>query len=146
VQDQRSLLRDALNLDELLQAASSKPKDSKLSVSNMPSEELNRIKDIIRRHNDFADARGRTQLIIQAGLHKILENFEYVGRPRTVAGELVDALIRYGTLKDEPGSHALGVLLCYVSSLQDLPPTDAEFLKVTINKYCLVSHGLCSKK
>jgi Effector-associated domain 8 len=82
--------------------------------------------------------RGRLNLIQLAGLHRFLPGMDLTGPPEEVAGDLESRLEDYGDLKERPGYHALGALLSYVLTLEDLPPEKATFLASLIVHYSLV--------
>src|SRR5262245_46247148 len=83
-------------------------------------------------------ARDRYVLIEQANLQRFAPGINLVGPPRTVAGELISRLERYGFLQEMLGYHALGALLVYVHDRNETPADDTRFLAGLIVRYSLV--------
>ncbi|MBL7200922.1 MAG: trypsin-like peptidase domain-containing protein [Anaerolineae bacterium] len=109
--------------------------------SQMTVEHRQELVKVIARYPAFSGgaARGRSVVLAMAGLERFLPTLELSGPPRTVAGLLVSTLENYGPLPDRPGYHALGTLLSYLISLEDLPVVDAAFVATLIVKYRLVA-------
>ena len=117
-------------------------KDYKLfpSVSTFltPPERI-AVRKIVLSLGEFSDRRGRATLLEFAGLGRFLAALDLNGSPGDVAGELVITLEKYGELPDQPSYHALGALLAYVVTLDDLPVASARQLAEIIVKYSLVA-------
>lgn len=149
-EEQKDLLMNLFNLEELLKPASPGAGGAGLSIDDMSVSEIRNIKDIIARLNDFSDIRGRQQVVRNAGLDIVISaSFDYQGGAGLVAGTLVDDLIQHGMLRDDrrlpgpPDRQALGLLLCYVCALSDTPRTDVEYLQAIVSKYSLMPSGVC---
>ena len=82
--------------------------------------------------------RGRNNVIQQAGLQRFLPGIDLTGAPKEVAGDLEYRVEGYGDLKERPGYHALGALLSYILTLEDLPSEEATFIANLIVGYSLV--------
>jgi hypothetical protein len=103
-------------------------------------EERQQLVRIIARCPEFGQGSGRSRSVFLtlAGLDRFLTTLELAGPSQTVAGDLVSRLENYGILPDRPDYHALGALLSYLASLQDLPREDARFVEDLILRYGLV--------
>ncbi len=104
-------------------------------------EELQRLTRIVASLYEFTDlgARGRREILRQAGLLRFLLRIDLTGPPHIVAGDVVGRLMDYGFLPERPTHHALGALLSYLLTLGDLPREDARFVAELILKYALVA-------
>lgn len=74
-----------------------------------------------------------------AGLRRFVASLDLNGSTREVANLLVARLELFGFLPDQPTHHALGVLLEYVSGLEDTPAEDGHWLRAIIGRYRLIT-------
>ena len=126
-------------------APPTQPASQQVDVSTQPSTQLTvehrqQLVQLIARRPAFGQGSGRSRSVFLtlAGLDRFLTTLELAGPSQTVAGDLVSRLENYGELPDRPGYHALGALLSYLVSLQDIPREDARFVEDLILRYGLV--------
>jgi hypothetical protein len=124
------------DLKEILELEPTQPAPSESSVGDMTSEEIQGLVKIVAGWPDFSDPDGRGVTVFIAGLRGVLSGFDYTGRPRVFAGDLVMRLLQYGEVED--GEHALGRILHYLSGLEDMPRNDKEFMDGVMRKYRLM--------
>src|SRR5438045_8874635 len=105
------------------------------------SDERQKLVKIIADLSAFTDGdvRARRILLEMAGL-KRFRKMGLDGLPDTVAGLVVVKLEDFGYLPERPAYHALGALLSYVLTLEELAPHNAPFLAHLIVHYPLVRH------
>jgi V8-like Glu-specific endopeptidase len=103
--------------------------------------ERTRVVDLVASLYDFVQPRDRRVFIQEAaGLGRFLPGFDLTGAPRTVAGDLVGRLERYGYLHpDRPNYHALGALFDAILHLNEIPLEDQTFLARLIVHYALIA-------
>jgi V8-like Glu-specific endopeptidase len=104
-------------------------------------EERQRLTQYLSEVYEFSsgDPRDRHSLLRTAGLTRFLGGIALNGAPRTVAGDLMERLERFGELPDRPAYHALGSLLSYLLTLGELPREHAAFFAALIVRYSLVN-------
>ncbi len=91
---------------------------------------------------DFTDqgARGRRVFLQEtAGLGRFVPGLDLTGSNRTVAGDLVGRLERFGELSERPTYHALGALASAMLGLGELSEEDAAFVAGLVVRYSLVA-------
>jgi hypothetical protein len=135
--ERKRIIEDMLKLNNG-SAANGAGAASERARIRLKPQEIQTITKILSGLSQFEELRGRTQMIEFCGLDAILKNLDYSGGKSLVAGGIVLELQKYGWLPDQPGMHALGVLLNYVRALDDLPPDDHGKLTVIIEANKLV--------
>lgn len=110
------------------------PETGQQSVAN---SDLSVLARILAQIPDFNTVDGRIVILRLSGVADVVEGIDLNGAPRTVASRMVIALNDYGTL--ESGESALGLLLQYVASQPDLPPSSKSQIDLIVDKYDLVS-------
>jgi len=64
---------------------------------------------------------------------------DLTGNPRTVAGDLIGRVEKFGSIPEQSSYHALGALLSYILTLGEIPNDEAVFIATLIIKYTLVA-------
>jgi hypothetical protein len=126
------------DLKEILELEVTQPAPSESSADDITSEEIQRLVKIVSGWPDFLEPNGRSVAAFLAGLREVLSGFDYTGGRRVFAGKLIMRLLQYGEVED--GQHVLGMLLHYLSGLDDMPRDDKEFMDGVIRKYRLMPH------
>src|SRR5256885_2243357 len=107
--------------------------------THLDTAERARLIEIVADLYDFVEPRDRRVFIQEsAGLGQFLPGLNLVGAPRTVAGDLVGRLERFGLLPDRQNYHALGALLGAMLELGDLAVDRKIFLATLIIHHSLI--------
>jgi Effector-associated domain 8 len=111
-----------------------------MSVQQMEGNDTETLVKILKKLPQLIDepGRGGRTLLQSAGLDEIVGEFNLTGTARMVAWEQVDQLKRRARLPEYPDYEVLGLLLCYILTLEDLPQKDKVSIKQIIRKYALV--------
>jgi hypothetical protein len=107
-------------------------------AARLQGAEIGILQNIIRDLPDFQDSRRRKLLVELAGVDQLLSSVNFEGDPKTVAGEVLLTLSKYGWVNEPPQTHALGLLLSYLLTLSDLAENRKEDLKNAIKKHNLL--------
>lgn len=110
--------------------------------SVLQRDERVRLIKIVARLYDFTDQgpRGRRIFIQEsADLGRFIPGIDLSGSARTVAGDLVGRLERFGELPERPTYHAVGALLGAMLDLGELSEDDAVFVAGLVVRYSLVA-------
>lgn len=111
-----------------------------MSTQILQRQERIKLTNVIADLYDFkaGGARDRYILMDQASLQRFVPGMNLDGPARTVAGDLLSRLEKYGYLTEQPGYHALGALLVYIYDRGETPEEDTRFLASLIVKYNLI--------
>jgi hypothetical protein len=103
-------------------------------------QSLNRITAILAHVSNFGDGDGsdRHLLCRQAGVADVLGQQIWNRDARLVAGHVVNTLADYGFLPFRPQFHALGGLIDYLLTLDEIPVSDRRFMADIMMRYNLV--------
>jgi Effector-associated domain 8 len=99
----------------------------KLPAIEMKFLEIQTLIKIVASRPEFTDegARGRRVFVQGAGLQSVADTFDFDGKPKTVAGDLVVELTKRG----------LGKLLEMIKALTDLGEADRTFIFGLLERY-----------
>ncbi len=103
-------------------AAAKKPPAVQMAIN-----EMRKLAERIAKRPEFTDEgpRGRRVFVENAALREFAANFDFDGKPRTVASDLVTSLLDRG----------LGQLLEMMKDLEDLSDDDREFITGLLERY-----------
>lgn len=85
------------------------------------------------------DAGGRRNFLLLPGLDQFTDGINFAGDAQSVAAGVLAKLEPYGELPTWPGYTALGALLWYLLTLNDLPPNQLKGIARLIGFYELIS-------
>lgn len=134
LEDSKLWVTKELELEELTAGAK-----KSMSVQQMDGSDTETLVQIVANIPNLTDesVRGWRTLLQEADLGKITSEIDLKGPARTIAWGLVDFLKRRARLPERPDCEVLGLLLCYILAMEDLPPTDSTRIKDIIGKYGL---------
>lgn len=104
---------------------------------------INQITVILANLSSFVDgeARDRRLLCRQAGVVEVLDQQIWSNDSRIVAGHIVNALADYGVLPHRREYHALGGLIDYLLTLEEIPLADRQFMAQIVMRFNLVTES-----
>ncbi len=132
--DQLTFLPQTLQLEGLLEEARKLPASTKITIA-----EIATLAEILARLAQFTDSGGQAWrlLLDQAGLKEFTGSLQLGETPKIVAFSLLDRLKDIAPVVAFPQDQVLGLLLCEVLKIGDLPPADSVCIKDIMKKYNL---------